>query len=210
MAKKQYRRPKPLTQDFRSMLFECSLYKPDQPIDIPESDYDGIHRTFRHIRAGRYSLSIQASCFHYSRPRRYLSVNSYTKWEMAIFRTRDDAWCFPRTVRKLLMDYAESMDGSNIPARGEVVGKRAKRLSMNRTFQFMLDDPDFSESLDPWLKDKIKRRVIRNARCNTLVFAYVPTEVVQRVVDKLAHGKPLHVRIPAGENVQVPAGEKSA
>lgn len=51
---------------------------------------NGTSWIFKHIKVGRFTLSIQASEHHYSKPRKDgLSPKDYTHWEVALFYNDD-------------------------------------------------------------------------------------------------------------------------
>src|SRR5690606_1377052 len=47
---------------------------------------NGVPWAFKHIKVGRFTLSVQASAHHYSNPRKDgLPPKDYTHWEVALF-----------------------------------------------------------------------------------------------------------------------------
>jgi len=70
-----------------------------------ETHYGSRHRMLVPLKVGPYTLSVQASEFHYSTPRATLAVDQYTQWECALWT--DERWL---SVEK---DYLERLTREN-------------------------------------------------------------------------------------------------
>ena len=82
------------------------------------------HRHFNHIEAGEYTLSVQASYYHYCDPRETLEdLSQYTEMELAIFK--DGEWVQPREDEKIkqfsrYVELEEKYEQGGVPVGGYI------------------------------------------------------------------------------------------